>query len=60
MKTTVVTFIIALIESAILILIDWALLRFWGEVEIDALAFMVACSALFLVCKNDLKDTKGD
>lgn len=56
----VVIFIFALVECAAIILIDWAILRFSGKVEMDAFAFMVACNALFLVCRKDLEEIRED
>lgn len=56
----IVTFILAFVECIILFVINWALLRIWGKVEMDELALLLACDALFFVCRKDLEDITED
>ena len=56
----IVTFILAFIECIILVVINWALLRLWGKVEMDELALLLACNALFFACRKDIEEITED
>lgn len=54
------THIFALIITVMVILICYGTLRIFGKVEVEELALVIACSALFFSIRNDLKDIEED
>ena len=55
-----VRYILALIITVMVILICYGILRIYGKVEVEELALVVACEALFFVIKHEITDIEED
>ena len=53
-------YILALIITLLCVFICWGLLRVSGKVEVEELALVVACEALFFVIKHEITDIEED